>query len=441
MSEKQHVEKQIDVDFSEIGTSGLKHYDGEVYEERLRKLMGDKKKIILQEMEDNDATIGAILFVIEMLMRQVEWKTKPFDDSPESLDQQEFLTECLNDMSMPIKDVIANIISTMLVQGHAPTEIVVKRRTGKPFFAMPGENGKEAGSKYSDGRIGWHKLSVRAPETISRWKFAPNGDIEGFWQKAPPEYKEVWIPIEKILLFRTSSKKNNPEGKSIIRNAYRAWYFKKKIENIEAIGIERDLAGLPTAYVPPEIMSSQASPKQKALFEQIKKIITNIRRDEQEGVIFPLQRDAEGNKMYELTLLSTGGTRQFKTNEPINRYRQDMAMTVLADFILLGHEKVGSFSLSSSKTNIFTMAITAWLEMISEIFNRKAIPMLFWMNGFQLDKLPTISYGDIESVDLIELSNYINALTGAGIDLTDTKTQNYLRSQANIPSAAEGDDL
>ena len=58
------------------------------------------------------------------------------------------------------------------------------------------------------------------------------------------------IPMSKALLFRTKSRKNNPEGRSILRNAYRSWYFKRRIQEIEGIGIERDLAGLPVMHGP-----------------------------------------------------------------------------------------------------------------------------------------------------------------------------------------------
>jgi hypothetical protein len=52
------------------------------------------------------------------------------------------------------------------------------------------------------------------------------------------------------MLFRTKSRKGSPEGKSILRNAYRSWYFKRRIQEIEGIGIERDLAGFPTLTAP-----------------------------------------------------------------------------------------------------------------------------------------------------------------------------------------------
>jgi hypothetical protein len=49
-------------------------------------------------------------------------------------------------------------------------------------------------------------------------------------QMAPPRYQTTVIPIEKSLLFRTSIAKGNPEGVSLLRTAYRSWYFKKRLE-------------------------------------------------------------------------------------------------------------------------------------------------------------------------------------------------------------------
>ena len=31
----------------------------------------------------------------------------------------------------------------------------------------------------------------------------------------------------------------------MLRNSYRSWYYKKRLEEFESVGVERDLAGLP----------------------------------------------------------------------------------------------------------------------------------------------------------------------------------------------------
>lgn len=414
----------------EMGKTGLNYQSGFVYEEYLKELAGLKGVKVYKEMSSNDPTVSAVLFAIEMLCRQVTWEVKPYSDDNEDLRRAEFLKSCMNDMSHTWVDFITEVLS-MLTYGWDWHELVYKIRAGESLDPT-------RRSTRVDGMIGWRKLAIRSQDSLYDWIFDDNGGVRAMRQNPPPDYRLRTIPIEKSILFRAGVYKNNPEGKSALRGAYRPWYFKKNIENIEAIGIERDLAGLPTAYVPPEILSATATPQQKALLVQLKKIITGIRRDEQEGVIWPLAYDDKGNKTYDLQLLSTGGRRQFETTDIITRYDQRILMTMLADFILLGHEKVGSFALASSKTELFSMAIGAWLTSIADTLNRFAVPRLFQLNGDFSNKLPKIEHGDVESVDLTELSNFITSLASAGAQLfPDPKLESHLKRQAGLPVNVE----
>ena len=54
----------------EYGRIGQRRYGGVFYEEFLPELRGLKGVQVYQEMSENDETVGAILFAIEMLMRQ-----------------------------------------------------------------------------------------------------------------------------------------------------------------------------------------------------------------------------------------------------------------------------------------------------------------------------------------------------------------------------------
>jgi hypothetical protein len=414
-------------DYKNLGTTGLNRQGGRIYEEPLVALNGPRWRKIVREMSEQDAIIGAILFVAEMLIRQVEWTVEPFSDgatttdadgkttqviSPEAEGRATFAEDCLYDMVDTWDDTLAEIL-TMLPWGFAPLEVTMKRR--------------------EDRSIGWASWGIRAQDTVDEWQFDEDGNVTGIWQLAPPKYQRVLIPIEKCLLFRTTSRKGNPEGRSILRSAYRSWYMKKNIENIEGVGIERDLAGLPVAYVPPNILSSNATADETAMLSSIKEIVTNIRRDEQEGVVWPLAYDDKGNKLFDLALLSTGGARSFDTDKIIGRYDQRIAMTVLADFILLGHEKVGSFSLSSDKTNLFGTALSAWLDSIAETVNRFAIPKLMRLNGWPADQLPRLVHGDLERVSMAELADYVSKLTGSNVIVADDDLERHMRQQADLP--------
>ena len=437
MASRQTIffEKEVDADegvLEEIGTTGLDVTGGRVMEEFLVNLRDRRGKEVYREMMANDPIIGAVLFTIQMLIRQVDWRVLP----GEGVDGEaagEFVEQCMNDMSDTWPDTISAILS-FIGFGFSVHEEVYKRRVGRVNDTAD----PSADSLFDDGRIGWKKLPIRAQETIDRWVFAEGtGELCGVVQRAHPDYQPRDIPLDRFLLFRTTTEKANPEGRSILRNAYRPWFYKKRIEEIEGIGIERDLAGLPMAKVPPQYLSRNASSEQKSLLAEIKKILRNVRRDAKEGVIFPNARDENGNLMFEFSLMTTGGSRQFNTSEIINRYDLRITQTVLADFIMLGHEKVGSFALAAAKTNVFSTALGGWLDSITEIFNRFAIPRLLDLNTFNLERTPELIHGDIETQDLSALADYTTKLAAAGLLTPTEELERHLLQQGDLPESEQ----
>lgn len=414
-------------DLNELGTSGLRRSGGFIHEEFLTQLRGKRGLLVYREMADNDPVIGSILYAIEKVILRLDWRVDPFDDSEEAKAIAAFIDECMEDMSDSWDQTLASILS-MLVYGFSFHEIVYKVRGGD-------SKDPKRNSKHSDGKIAWRKFAIRSQETLNNWMMDEDGGIQGFRQMDPTGGGFREIPMDKGLLFRTNVSKNNPEGRSLLRNSFRPWYYKRRIEEIEAIGIERDLAGLPVAKVPPEYLSSGATAAQQAVLANITEIVQNIKRNEQEGVIFPMMYDEGGKEMFSLELLSSGGSRQFDTDKVIARYDQRIAMSVLSDFILLGHEAVGSFALGSQKMDLWTMSIDAIAKSIAEVVNQYAIPRLLRLNGMNTELCPYLTYGQVSHVDLGELADYVQKLTSAGLLMPDENLEAYLREQASLPPA------
>lgn len=413
--------------YTEAGITGLKRHAGYVYEEFLPQLAGQRATKVFREMRDNDATIGAILYAIDKLLRGVTWRVEPFSKSTKDQETAAFVHECMNDMEVSWNDFISEVLS-FLVYGWSFHEVVYKVRKG------PDQSSPRNRSKFDDGKVGWRKMPIRAQDTLQEWFFADNGDILGMRQSAPPDYQHRDISMRKSLLFRTTVQRNNPEGRSILRNAYRSWHFKKRIEETEAVGIERDLAGFPVMYVDPAIMQPNATAEQRAVFDEYKDVVINIRRDSLEGLVIPSVFADNGERIFRLELLNAGGSRQFNTNEVITRYDQRIATTVLGDFILLGQQVHGSFAMSSDKTDMFATSLHSYLMSISAVINDYEIPRLLRLNNMDLTRLPKIMPGDIETPDLGALGNYIQVLAGAGVALfPDNELEGYLREVANLP--------
>jgi hypothetical protein len=414
-------------DLAEIGTTGLRRSGGYITEEFLPSLQQVRGTRVWREMSDNDPVIGAMLYAIDKIIGRLEWRIEPFDQEQGSLDKKVFVEECLYDMSDSWDATVSNILS-MLSFGFSYHEIVYKQRSGDNKDARKR-------SKYSDGKIGWRKWPIRSQETLNNWLLDPNGGIQGAVFLDPSTGKRFAIPIDKALLFRTTTVKNNPEGRSLLRNAYRPFYYKRRIEEIEAIGIERDLVGLPVAHVPPEYLSSTATPAQAAVIGRIQEIVTRVKRNEQEGVIFPVVYDEAGHKLFDLTLLNSGGQRQFDTDKVITRYDSRIAMSILSDFILLGHDRVGSFALGSSKIDLWTMAVDAIANSLAEVVNQHAIPRLLRINGMGLENLPYLTYGDVAAVNLTELADFVQKLAASGVLVPDENLEAYLREVGNLPQS------
>ena len=405
--------------FREYGKTGLFRFDtGWIYEEFLRELQGRKGIEVYKEMSENDDIIGAILFATEMLMRQSKWSIQEAGTEQADLDAAEFVRTCMDDMEETWSDFISEVLS-FLTYGWSYHEIVYKRRMGR-------SKNPETNSKYTDGLIGWRKLPIRSQDTLWEWKYDEKDNLIGLVQCAPPLYEQVFIPIEKALHFKTKSRKGNPEGRSVLRNCYRNWYFKRRIQEIEGIGIERDLAGLPVLEAPEgvDIWSDEYA----AELAKAERIVRSVRRDEREGIVL-------GNG-WKFSLTSTGGRRQFDTNQSIERYDTRMAMPVLADFVLLGHQAVGSFALSSDKTELFGVALGAFLDLICEVFNNQAIPRLIDINGEHfagITDYPILTHGDIETQDLGQLGEFVSKMVGIGAITPDESMEDYLRLAADLP--------
>jgi hypothetical protein len=415
---------------TELGSTGLRRWGGYVDEEFLPQLRGRKAIAVYREMSLNDPVIGSMLWAIDKLLRQITWRVDPASSAWEDQQAAWFVEQCMDDMSHTWDDMISEILSC-LVFGWSWHEVVYKRRIGQV-------RSSSLRSKYNDGLIGWRKIPIRAQETLLRWDFDDEGGIQAMIQLAPPDYKQVRIPIRKSLLFRTALHKGNPEGLSILRTAYRPWYFKKRIEEIEAIGIERDLAGMPMAKVPVELFNAQPGTKDYQTLQAFKKMVRSIRRDEQEGIVMPLSytQNATGTMQpeYEFELLTSGGGRSFDTSAIIERYEQRILMTVLADFILVGHEDGGSYSLHTDKTGIFRSSLNSFATAIANVFNRHEIPRLFALNGWKLMKLPEIKPSDVDAPALDELGSFMSAMTQAGAMLfPDPELEDFLRRSAKLP--------
>lgn len=378
---------------------------------QLRGRQGVKK---YREMSENDAVIGAILHSMTMMIRSIEWRVEG-----ESDEANDFVRSVMYGMDDKSWEEFISDVLTMLPYGFSVFEMVPRRD--------------------KDGLIRMKKLAGRSQWTIDRFETNQNGDVLGVWQVAAQ--KNVFIPYPRLLHFRTTSISGEPSGRSVLRSGYTSWRAANNIRYFEGVGIERELNGLPVVRIPSEYMAADASDAQKALFNQMKTIARDVKRNEQGYIILPSDRYADedgkqtNNLMVEFDLIASKGTRDIKTGEVILRYEQAIARSVMADFVMLGANDRGSFALSKSKAELFLKALEGYADTIAAQLNRKLLPYLWELNGMNPDTMPKIARGRVAPVDIDELGQYIQRLAMSGVDFfPDDTTENHLRDVAGLPA-------
>ena len=413
-----------------LGKTGLEQYSGYVQEEFHDALRGRDGIRIYREMSRNDAVVGSVLYAITSLIQQTPWRAEPADRSEEAIAQAKFLTEVMNDMSHTWDEFLSECLS-MVPYGWSYFEKVYKNRRGD-------SKSPKNRSRHNDGKLGIRKIAIRSQDSLDRWDFDSDGGINGMWQTAAPNYIPTFIPISKSVLFRIGVYKNNPEGSSLLRNAFRSWYFLKRLQEIEAVGIERDLVGLPVFEVPLEYLDENAEPGKKLMYEEFKKMIQQVRRNEHEGMVIPTELDEDGKPTgFKFRLASTGGSRAIDIHKSIVRYEQRIAMTMLASFIMMGLDKVGSFSLSDNITNIFATSLGAMLDSVEETFNRFVVEDIMKLNGVKQDLWPRWKHGDIEKPDLEKLGKFVANMSAIGAINSDPTLEDFIRELAGFPAKDE----
>jgi hypothetical protein len=357
------------------------------------------------------------MYSVEQILRDVELTVKPVDDTPAAKVEADFVTSILDDMDHTLDDHVAEALS-YLSYGFGWFEVIYKRRVG------PTERSDKKHSKYTDGRLGVKKIAARAPWTINKFDVnQKTGDVLGIEQSVGIMNGRNYIPVNKSIYYRTTSLNGDPSGRSILRNAYTSYEYLNNLQAIEAIAVERELAGIPVARIPAEYLSNDASAAQAGFVHDLQQILRDVKFNEQGYIVLPSDTypDKDGapssTRLVDIELMASNGKRNIDINPIVSRYQHDIARSVLSEFLLLGTSG-GSYALSKSKTDLFLRALESYIQAIVDVLNKQLVERLWQLNGLNYDLMPKIEAGDVAPHDLREISSFLRNLNGAGIDVS-----------------------
>lgn len=387
------------VDLREIGSSSPSPWINlrrQEYNLELRGIRGLEK---YDQMRKGDGAVRGTLRLVKTPVLSARWFVQPASTSTRDVNAAEFVHRCLFEkMTISWSQVLVEAL-LMMEFGYYMFEKVYKVDEGN-------RTAKDR------GKIVYQKLAPRHPMDVKQWKMDGNGGPDAVEMFNPePGQPEITIPIEKLAVFSFDREAGNMEGVSVLRSAYKHWFYKEQLYKIDAIQKERHGIGIPIIKLPVGF-----SPKDKALAEELGR---NIRTNERAHVVLP--------PMWELMFAKIEG-QPVDALTSIAHHDSKIRENVVAQFL----EMSGQTDASHGQ-DMFLKGTRFVADIITEVFNFHCIPMLIDYN-FSRVGYPRLKYRRIgEEQDWRTMSFALRNLVGAGLIIPDDPLEAYVRDFFDLP--------
>lgn len=396
--------------FAEMGYTSPSPYTSWTREEWNPKLRDKQGLREYYKMKRQDGTVRGALRLVKTPVLAGRWFIKPGSDSATDKKIAQFVEDNLfTDLNVTWSVLLQDIL-LMCEYGYMAFEKVWKQQ---------------------DGKIVLQKLAPRHPLDIQEWEYDANGGPNGIVMEPTPALQTmgppIRIPISKLAVFALEPEAGDLRGISILRSAYKHYYYKDTLYKIDAIQKERHGIGVPVIKLPPGF-----TPTDKALAENLGR---NLRTNERAHVVLPPN--------WELIFAALEG-QPVDCITSIDHHDKKIMSNILAPFL-------DDSSVDPKSTDMFLKSTRYIGQYVIDIFNKFIIKELVNLN-FTLGKgrkYPTLQVRRVgEQEDLRTNSFTLRNLVGAGAIIPDDPLEDFLREELDLPARdpetsrdiVEGDD-
>jgi hypothetical protein len=391
---------------AELGDSGTRIIHGIISEEYNPQLQGIQGIKVYDEMRKSDGTVRAAMLVTTLPIRRAEWFINAASDEPQDEEIKNFVGHALFDWieDMSWDDILRQAL-LMCDYGVMLFEKVygIKEHDGKTYVTLK-------------------KLAPRLPKSILMWELT---DHTFGIQQIRQDGVLAQIPGSKLVIFVNEREGDNWWGNSMLRSAYKHWYYKNNFYKIDAIAFERQGLGIPKITMP---MGYTESDEKKAV-----QAMQNLRANEDAFLLLPNGYEAEFMDM------GAKSTRDPETS--INHHNKEILMSVLAQFLELGanSKSSGSRALSQDHSDLFLKGIEAIANNVISVINKTLIPELVDLNFNDVKQYPVLDFSGIRKIDMTEFGTAFAQLVTAGALTPTDDDQQYLRAAFGLPPRSQAD--
>lgn len=392
------------------GKTGTEILSGMIQEEYNNDLQFPDSVKIYDEMRRSDATVAAVLKALKNPLLSAEWDIQAGGETDKDKEIAAFVD----------KNIFENInFQDWLRQTLSYLDF------GFMYF--------EKVFQVKDGMIEWKEFAPRLPKAHYKWSIDGeewrDGHPAGITQQinSDDEGKNTnypTIPWEKLILFTNDREGNNYEGVSILRAAYKHYFYKDLGYKIQSVAAERFGVGMPVATV----KNSMGKPNRLKVEEFLK----NIRSNEKS---YGLLTD-EVSKFEIMTPNGTGVGAQIE--KMIEHHDKKLYDLILAGFLNLTSGDGGSNALSKDQSSFFLRGLQSVADYIISVMNEQ-IKELVDMNYSGIEAYPTLFVSEIGVTSMAENITAIGTAVDKGlIDIT-VEDKMAFRQILKLPTLSKDD--
>jgi hypothetical protein len=416
----------------ELGYSSPSPWTAWTRDERVPELRDKIGLRTYYDMKRADGTIRGALRLLKTPIQAARWFVEPYDDTALNKSIAEFVEENLFlYLSTPWSQVVEDAL-LMCDYGYMAFEKV---------WTEPGSDA----DKVKDGKLRLGKLAARHPMDIREWVWDENGGPDGFimenisiqgtgnmpgpalssfgipnaavtgnynqFNNPTFDPKTVTIPITKAIVFTLEKEAGDLRGVSILRSAYKHYYYKDTMYKIDAIQKERHGIGVPIIKMPLGFSTDD-----RALAENLGR---NLRTNERAHIVVPMN--------WEVAFAKLEG-QPVDCLKSIEHHDMKIKSNILAPFM-------DESNVNPDSLDVYYKATRYIANTLCDTVNKYLIPQLVGMN-FARGKNPCLRVRRIgEEESLRTLSFAFRNFVGAGAIRPDDPLEKFLRSELDLPPA------
>jgi hypothetical protein len=302
-----------------------------------------------------------------------------------------------------------------------------------------------------DGTIGLHDVQNRAQTTIEKWDMDRSGVLQGVFQRIPLDGTEEYIPRWKMVYVVDSELADgDPQGVGLFRHSANKVGQLKRLEQLEGVGYETDLRGIPVVYAPIAEMDAAiasgkdgwSEAKKEAALLPTTQFMEGHSRNKSLAIRLDSTpyRDVGPNgspsqtPKWKVDLLTGGGTSHESVSKAIDRKNREIARTLFAEGFLLGGEGGSNRALGEEKNRFLAAFVNSLLTDVCDALNRDVVRPLCLLNGIPEEMWPTLRYEAVSVTDVAHVAEMLKKVKDAGAPLDPRDPViNTLRARANLP--------